>query len=441
MSPEQATADVVDARSDQYALACVFYEMVTGRQAFSGKTMQALMTSVLTGPRPKLTAVVADAPAGIDAATQRALSADPSQRFQTIQQFADAVADESSGAAAATRESRRWKRLAIILPLIVLGIAGLWYVTSGRAARVVVSGAETIAVVPFSTSGSGVEGLGEGMVDLLAANLDGVGGIRAIEPRTVLREWRRRTDGRPGSLDDALAVARAAKAASVLTGSIVATGSTARLTAELFDLQGQPLARAQVDGPADSLLILADGLALGVLREIWRSREPLPSANASGIASTSMPAIRSYLDGERFHRRGQWDSAQVAFERAVALDSTFALAWYRLANTLGWQGVYAGGAAQQAATNATRFSAALPPRIRALLSAYQLFQAGESAAADSARAYVQRFPDDADGWYLLGEAQYHARAASPLPPADLIAPFDRVIALDSTLTPAAIHPV
>src|SRR5690606_10466500 len=52
MSPEQATADNVDARSDQYALACVFYELVTGKQAFSGPTMQAMLTSILTGPRP-----------------------------------------------------------------------------------------------------------------------------------------------------------------------------------------------------------------------------------------------------------------------------------------------------------------------------------------------------------------------------------------------------
>ena len=49
--------------------------------------------------------------------------------------------------------------------------------------------AETIAVLPFNASGPGVEVLGEGMVDLLATNLQGVGGIQTVEPRQVLKRW------------------------------------------------------------------------------------------------------------------------------------------------------------------------------------------------------------------------------------------------------------
>ncbi|HRP07847.1 MAG TPA: protein kinase [Gemmatimonadales bacterium] len=442
MSPEQATADAVDARSDQYALACVFYELTTGQQPFSGPTMQAMLTSILTGPRPRLSSVVDGVPAGVDAATQRALSTDPKDRFGSIGEFARALMGEASGAAAATRESRRWKRLAIVLPILVAAAAAVWMVVFGRGQRVVVSGAETIAVVPFTVSGSGLEGIGEGMVDLLSANLDGIGPIRVIEPRSVLREWRRRTDGGAGDLDDALAVARSARAASVLTGNIVAAGGTARLSAELFDLQGGRLGGAQIDGPVDSVLKLADGLALALLRDIWKSREPLPSANATAITSASMPAIRAYLRGERYHRRGQWDSARVAFEEAVNSDSTFALAWYRLANTLGWMGLYTNQAATSASANAVRFSDSLPARTRTLLVAYNLFSQGQNAmAADSARNYVKQYPEDADGWNLLGEAQYHGRGLRPLPPDRLLEPFDRVLALDSSLAPAAIHPM
>lgn len=441
MSPEQATADEVDARSDQYSLACVFYEMVTGRQAFTGKTMQAMLTSMLTGPRPKLVQVIAATPPGVDAATQRGLSADPAGRFPDIMAFAHAVGQESTGAAAATRESRRWKRLAIALPLLLVAAGAVWVTIFGAPGRVVLSGAETIAVMPFSTSGAAADGLGEGIVDLLAGNLDGVGPIRAIEPRSILREWRRRVKpGEAFDVDDALSVGRTLKAGSVLTGSIVATGGTARLLAQLLDMQGNQLATAQVDGPVDSVLVLTDQLTLRLLQGIWKSREPLPSANASGITSTSMPAIRAYLDGERFHRRGQWDSAQSAFERAVAADSTFALAWYKLANTMGWIGSYSSALAMQAGHNAVRYAERLPPRTRRIVVAYELFQQGDVAAVDSMKGYTASFPDDADGWYLLGEAQYHTRLYRPMPTAELVAPFDRVLAIDSTLTPAAIHP-
>ncbi len=441
MSPEQATADTVDARSDQYALACVFYEMVTGKQAFSGPTMQAMLTSMLTGPRPRLSMVVEGVPPAVDSATQRALATDPARRFESITAFASAVAQESTGVAAATRESRRWRRLAIVLPLVVATAGIAWMTFFAGPPRAVISGAETIAVVPFSTSGPGLEGIGEGMVDLLSANLDGVGPIRTIEPRTVVRAWQRRVHQGDGTLDDALAVARDTKAASVLTGSIVAAGNTARLTAELFDANGTSLARAVKDGPVDSVLTLADGLSLELLRSIWKSREPLPSANASAITSASMPAIRAYLRGERYHRRGAWDSAQVAFEEAVTADSTFALAWYRLANTLGWEGRYQSADALQASANAVRYSDSLPPRMHSLLVAYDLFSHNDYAAVDSARAYLGKYPDDADGWYLLGEAQYHGRAYRPLSPEELRRPFDRVLAIDSSLTPAAIHPM
>lgn len=440
MSPEQATADAVDARSDQYSLACVFYEMVTGSQPFTAATMQALLTKVLTGPRPRLSSVVHEVPPEVDAAVLRALQQEPAKRFPTIMDFADALTSESTGAAAATRESRRWKRLAVVLPVVVAAAAAVWVIFIAAPSTNIVSGAETIAIVPFTTSGAAVEGLGEGMVDLLGGSLDGVGEIRTIPSRQVMREWQRRAaKGQPG-LDGAIAVARSVKAASVLTGSVVASGNSARLTAELFDLAGKQLARAQVDGPADSILNLADQLAVGVLRNIWKSREPLPSANSSGITSASMPAIRAYLDGEGFHRRGEWDSAQVAFERAVVADSTFALAWYKLANTMGWLGAYNNPRAGIASANAVRYSAALPEKVRSLLAAYQMFQRGDVAAADSMRAYTERNPQDADGWYLLGESQYHTKHMIPRARAELIAPFDRVLEIDSSLTPAAIHP-
>src|SRR5262249_1677807 len=118
MSPEQATADNVDARSDQYALGCVFYEMVSGAQPFSAPTMQALLTKVLTGARPRLATVIRTTPPGLDTAVQRALAQDPKDRFADIMAFANAVTQESSGAAAATRESRRWKRLTFVVPVL-----------------------------------------------------------------------------------------------------------------------------------------------------------------------------------------------------------------------------------------------------------------------------------------------------------------------------------
>jgi tetratricopeptide (TPR) repeat protein len=441
MSPEQATASEVDARSDQYSLGCVFYEMVTGATPFGGQTVQAVLTKSLTGPRPRLSKLARETPPEADLPVARALDADPRKRHESVTQFAAALERAAGGGAGAARERRRLKRLAVGLPLAVAVVALGWILFGPRRTGPVMSGAEKIAVLPFSTSGSGVELMGEGMVDLLSTNLNAVGGIRAIDPRLVLSRWKQEGGSGGADLETGLKVARAVKAQAALLGSIVATGSQVRLSAELYGPDGKSMARAQVDGVADSVLSLVDQLSLSLVREIWRSREPVPSLRVSGLTTGSLAAMRDYLTGEQFYRRSEWDSAAAAFQRAVDQDSTFALAHYRLAMALGWTGGYATPRAHEASDAALRFSGKLPPREKTLVTAYQLFSNGKLAAVDTMRRYVAAWPDDVEGWNLLGETQYHTNQLTGYTPKQLQEPFDRVLALDSSLAPSAIHPL
>ena len=70
-----------------------------------------------------------------------------------------------------------------------------------------------------------------------------------------------------------------------------------------------------------------------------------------------------------------------------------------------------------------------------------LYIRGDPAGTDSLRAYTALYPEDAEGWYLLGESEFHTRPYGAYSPAQLLEPFDRALALDSTLTPAAMHPM
>jgi serine/threonine-protein kinase len=443
MSPEQATASEVDGRSDQYSLACVFYEMVSGQAPFSAPTVQAVLTQSLTGPRPKLSKITRTTPPEADAPVQRALAADPAGRFATVQEFASTLERSAGGGAGAVAERRRLRRLAIGLPLAV-AVAALGWIFFGpkKAGAPVVAGAESIAVLPFSTSGAGVELMGEGMVDLLSTNLNSVGGIHAVDPRIVLSRWKKQgVSGGGADVETALGIARAVKAQAALVGSIVATGSRVRMSADLYGPEGKSLARAQVDGAADSVLALVDELSRSLVREIWRSKEPVPSLRVSGLTTGSLEAMRDYLTGEQFYRRAEWDSAGAAFQQAIDQDSTFALAHYRLAMSLGWKGGYALPRAREASQAALRFSSRLQPKERALVAAYQLFSQASLQAVDSMRKYVATYPDDVEGWYLLGETQYHTRERTGADPRTIESSFDKVLAGDSTLTPALIHPL
>ncbi len=221
----------------------------------------------------------------------------------------------------------------------------------------------------------------------------------------------------------------------------MSTGGKVRVAADLYAIDGHRLGRAQVDGPADSVLAVVDRLSLALLRDVWRSKQPLPNLRLASLTTDSIDALRSYLQGERYYRRTEWDSALVAYTRAVETDSTFALAHLRRAQVFGWIGGYGNKDAHDAVAAGVRFSRRLPPRDRRLLAGYQLFDQGKPASIDSLRAFVAEYPEDVEGWFLLGEAMFHTKSFRPSAPDSIAAVFDSVLQRDSTLFPALIHPM
>jgi serine/threonine-protein kinase len=439
MSPEQAAADTgeIDARTDIYSLGCVLYEMLAGRPPYQGPTLEAIFAKVLAGATPELRQARPDTPKHVADVTAKALAKSPGQRFATGAEFAAAL---QSGQVD-WRPGRRRRG-------VVLGAAGLlavlavaWWLRPRSLESAVASDAQVIAVVPFTTSGPNVAVLGEGMVDLLSTNLDAVGGIRTVDTRTVLHRWRQRADEDGVDLEGSLAVGREVSAGSVLLGSIVEAGPEVRLSAELRTVRGERLAQATADGPADSVLALVDSLSLRLLREIWRSRQPLPDLRVSAITTGSLNATRAYLQGEQYYRRSHWDSAAAAFGTAIGEDPTFALALYRMGQAISWLRGHGSPQAVRLGQAAAEFAERLPPRERTLVRANQLFQAGRLAALDTLRAYVTRYPNDAEGWHQYGDVQYRARSVIAMPPEELYAPFDRGYELDSTLAPALLDPL
>ena len=100
MSPEQATGDRgLDGRSDQYSLAAVLYEMLTGEPPISGATMQAIVAKLLTEQPTRIRTIRKTVPENIDDAVMKALSKLPADRFATAGDFVKAL-DTSKATAA-----------------------------------------------------------------------------------------------------------------------------------------------------------------------------------------------------------------------------------------------------------------------------------------------------------------------------------------------------
>jgi eukaryotic-like serine/threonine-protein kinase len=92
MSPEQALADkAVDARTDQYALACVLYEMLAGVPPFTGGSMQTLIMRHTMEQVPSLRIMRQTVPEDLEAVIMRSLAKSPADRFSTMREFAEAL--------------------------------------------------------------------------------------------------------------------------------------------------------------------------------------------------------------------------------------------------------------------------------------------------------------------------------------------------------------
>jgi serine/threonine-protein kinase len=127
MSPEQAAGELIDGRSDLYALGVVGYFAVTERLPFDGPTVQATLAMHLTQPPPPIATVRPDLPEPLIDAITRALAKDRAERFQSAEELVDVLDALIAPVADIAPLVRNWLRLAEqwLLVVWVLGINGV----------------------------------------------------------------------------------------------------------------------------------------------------------------------------------------------------------------------------------------------------------------------------------------------------------------------------
>ena len=134
MSPEQIEGREVDGRSDQFSLAVVAYELLTGAGPFHGGTYASMVHSIVYGQRPSAHAANPLLPATIDVPLGRAMAALPENRFANCTEFVSAldtalratvpVAAQPSPVPPARSARRPMTLLAVLLVLALAGAAG-----------------------------------------------------------------------------------------------------------------------------------------------------------------------------------------------------------------------------------------------------------------------------------------------------------------------------
>ncbi|MBV9880458.1 MAG: hypothetical protein JO180_08175 [Gemmatirosa sp.] len=337
------------------------------------------------------------------------------------------------------RRGQRWRRWSIaagIAGAVGLGAAG-W---SAVRARPVAPRADVLAVAPFVVVGDLPADLRDGLADLLAANLDQVGDVQAVSARASAAAVRRlTTDGAPPS---AARLARELGADAVVTAVVASTPGGIRVDASLVGPDGRVLARGDVRGTLTDLSGMVDRATVVLLRELWGPRWRVPAPRLAAVTTASAVAMRAYMRGESFLRAAQWDSAAVAFTDAADVDSTFALAQFRLAETDGWRQGLGSAATVRALGAALRHADRLPPRERGLLAVWTLHEAGDVTAIDSAVRLAERYPVDPDVRFARADTRFHAlRLFGARDAEETAAGFDSAAAIDLRSARVAAHAI
>ncbi len=407
MSPEQAAgARSLDARSDVYSLACVLWEMLAGEAPFTGPTPQAIIARRFTEvPRP-LRAVRETVPENVEKAVAKALSKSPADRFSSALKFGKAltVTEPAASVAVPIKRPHRYRSVALLGLGFLLGLGVLfgWLrrhsdepATAGGG-----GGTKRLAVLPFDNLGDSADGyFADGMTDEVRGKLATLSGLQVIAHRSAA-EYKGTTKsfreiGRELGVDYLLVgkvrweKADSAQSRVRVSPELIEVASSSTRWQQPFDAVLSDV--FQVQGEIAGKVAQALDVALGA-----RERERLEVRPTRNLA-----AYDAFLRGEEASKRMieidpvKLERATAAYERAVALDSSFVQAWARLSQAYSSRysnGVPSTEIAERARTAAGRALALAPDAAEPTLAlgSYYDFVTGDYVKALEQFALARR---------------------------------------------------
>jgi serine/threonine-protein kinase len=424
------------------------YEMLAGRPPFVDLAPHRMLAAHVVDRITPVAEHRPDIPAPLADLVMRCLNKDPARRPQTAGEVRDEL--EGAGGTVEMKSARRRPRGAVFAALGLAVVAGaMWLAIESRPAMPL--DADRIAVAPFDVLDPSLALWHEGLVDVLSRSLDGAGPLRTVSPTVVVRRWSGRADA-----VSARKLGKETGARTVVFGGLVGAGTdSVRVSATVFDVaSGTTLGEIEVRDRSARMDRVADSLAVRVLREVGRTR-PIGLVRGTPLGSSSLPALKAFLQGEQFLRRSQWDSAIVYDQQAIALDSGFALAWSHAGLAAGWAHSAGDTFSLAYKLRAGTLNHGLAPRESLIVQSESLGAAvygGAERLGGRTFPYarrmlatltdaVRRYPTDPELWYMLGDATFHAGPYAGVEHRQSLDAFDRSIALDSAFTPSYVHAI
>jgi len=340
MSPEQARAKELDARSDLFSFGAVLYEMATGTLPFRGESSATTFEAILNrAPAPAIR-LNPDLPPKLEDIINKALEKDRNLRYQHAADMRTDLQrlkrDSESGKSVAVlppatqkASAHRYWVAAVVVLFIAMAAAGIWY----WRARSSTSQIESIAVIPFSNSGGNADTdyLSDGLTESLISSLVHVPQLKVKSRNSVFRY--------KGKDIDVQKVGKELTVDALLTGRVVQHGDTIQVSADLTSVQDNTeIWGEHYERKTSDIISLQQQIAGDIADKLRSKLSGTEKQQVTKQGTQNPEAYQLYVKGRyNWNKRTSADikTAISYFNQALDKDPGYALAYSGLADAYG----------------------------------------------------------------------------------------------------------
>ena len=330
MAPEQARAQRVDQRADIYAFGLIVYDMLLGRRRVGPDGALAELTRRMQSPPPPPRTIDRDIPPPLNHIVVRCVQPNAEDRFQTTQELVTALERLDDRGRLVPVVHRVTNRLKTAVLAVLIALVGLTWWLARIPQPHVARPATSVLIADFDNA-TGDPVFDGALEQALSVGIEGASFITAY-PRPDAQRIGRTLDRATLNEESARLVANRENIDVVLAGSITADGNGYRLTLRAVNPApdapaDRAIAVARVQARSKPEVLTAIGSLASSIRTSLGDTEPAETMASDSVSASSVEAMKAYSQAQELQVGGLKPEALAAYQRAVALDPKFGLAY------------------------------------------------------------------------------------------------------------------